>query len=130
MATEIRDFGYLFLNTATIVLIVGIVLCASWIIISHYWVWRRAGWYSVLKWHKNTIHKYGFNDAIHSLKILGLSTVSLVFLIPTASDFLTGLCAVVGACISLFIAALIAERRQHWGILKSSAIEVVLESNQ
>lgn len=130
MATEIKDFGYLFLNAATIVLIIGIVLCASWVLISHFWVWRRAGWSSVWKWHKNTLCKYGFNDVTQSLKILGLSAVSLVFLIPTASDFLTALCAVVGACISLFIAALIAERRQHWGILKSSAIEVVLESNQ
>jgi len=128
MVTEIKDFGYLLLNAVTIANIVGILLCVCWVLISHLWVWRRGGFYSIVNWHKNTIHKYGFNDATHSLKILGLSAVSLVFLIPTASDFLTGLCALVGASISLFIAELIAERRQHWRALKSSAIEVVLEN--
>jgi hypothetical protein len=127
MSHEITGVGYWVLTLMGYVVIFSVVPAVLWIIISNYWVYRRGQLQGLVMWHKRTINVYGFNDAVHSLKILGLSLVTLIFCLPSPSDPLSAFCTLLSTATFLITAALVAERRRHWDMLKTSAREVILE---
>lgn len=127
MLQELRELGYFLMNLTGYVPIFMIIPCILWLIVSNYYVYRRGGVVGLVRWHHNNI-RLGFNDAKNSIGILGLGSLSLMFCIPTAYDLLTSLYTLVSAVLFLMMAALVAERRKHWPMLKASAIEVILET--
>jgi hypothetical protein len=126
MLQELRELGYFFLNLIGYAPIFMVIPCVLWVVVSHYYVYRRGGIAGLVRWHQNNL-RLGFNDAKNSLAILGYGLLSLIFCIPTAYDPLTAFCTLLSAAFFLIMACFIAERRNHWPMLKASAIEVILE---
>ncbi|KAF0843132.1 hypothetical protein FNL37_0549 [Methylovorus glucosotrophus] len=130
MLQAIQEFGIFLdycLNWVTTALVLS---CALWILVTHFWVYRRGGLAGVLRWHRNTKRICGFNDTAYSSAILGLSVVVLAVNMNTPSFFgvTTGL--LLNGMLFLVIAILFGERRKHWQFLKSSACEVILRPYQ
>jgi len=127
MLQTLHEYAFLFLNLMGYVIIFSVVPCVLWVVVSHYYVYRRGGLNGMVRWHQNNIRKYGFNDAVNSLSILGLGLLSLIFCIPSPSDPLTTFSTLLSAAFFGVMAGFVGERRKHWSILKSSAREVILE---
>lgn len=129
MSHEITGVGYWLLMFMGYIIIFSVVPAAFWVIISNWWVLRRGNFKGLITWHKHTIITYGFNDAVHSLKILGLSLVTLILCIPEPSDPISAFSTLLASVTFLITATLVAERRKHWDMLKTSARKVILESS-
>jgi hypothetical protein len=124
---ELHAFAFLFMNLMGYVIIFSVLPCVMWVVISHFYVYRRGGLQGLVRWHE-TIRKYGFNDVSHSLGILGLGLLALIFCIPSPSDMITSFSTLLASIFFGVMAAFVRDRRKHWDIIKSSALEALLES--
>lgn len=125
MLKELHESVFLFMNLMGFVIIITVLLCLIWVVISNYYVFRRGGLDGLVRWHRNNV-RHGYNDVKSSLAILGLGLLSLLFCIPAAHDPLTTFCTLLSAAFFLMMTGFIAERRRNWTMLKASAIEVIL----
>jgi len=129
MLQTLHEYVYFWINLVGFIIIFSLVPCILWVVVSHYYVYRRGGIDGLVRWHQNNIRKYGFNDVVNSLSILGLSLLSLLFTIPTPSpsDLLATFSTFLSAILFVMVAAFVGDRRKHWSMLKVSAREVILE---
>ncbi|MCB5206715.1 MULTISPECIES: hypothetical protein [Methylovorus] len=130
MLQAIQEFG-IFLDSCLNYVVSAVVFsCALWIIVSHFWVYRRGGLAGVFRWYRHTKHICGFNDAAYSSAILGLSAVVLTVNIYTPSFFAVTTGLLLNVMLFFALSILVGERRKHWKVLKSSACEVILRPYQ
>jgi len=128
MLQTLHEYAFLFLDLMGYVIIFSVVPCILWVVVSHYYVYRRGGVDGLVRWHQNNIMKYGFNDVVNSLSILGLGLLALILCIPSPSDPLTTFSTILSGALFGMMAAFVGERRMHWNMIKISAREVILEN--
>lgn len=112
MSHEISEVGYWLLTLTGYVVIFSVVPVVLWMIIVKYLVLRHGSRNSLVAWNKHIINAYGFDDDLHSLKILGLSLVTLILCIPAPSDPISALSTFLSNVTFLITAGLVARRRR------------------
>lgn len=112
MSHEVTEVGYWLLTLTGYVVIFSIVPAVLFMIISKYLVSRHGSRNGLVAWNKHIINTYGFDDDVHSLKILGLSLVTLILCIPAPSDPISALSTFLSNVTFLMTATLVAKRRR------------------
>jgi hypothetical protein len=112
MSHEISEAGYWLLTLTGYVVIFSVVPVVLWMIIVKYWVSRHGCRNSLVAWNKHIINAYGLDDDAHSLKILGLSLVTLILCIPAPFDPISALSTFLSNVTFLITAGLVAKRRR------------------
>jgi hypothetical protein len=112
MSHEISEVGYWLLTLTGYVVIFSVVPVILWMIIVKYLVSRHGSRNTLVAWNKHIINSYGFDDDVHSLKILGLSLVTLILCIPAPSDPISALSTFLSNVTFLITAGLVTKRRR------------------
>lgn len=112
MSHEITEVGYGFLTLTGYVVIFSVVPAVLWMIISKYLISRYGSRNGLVACNKRIINTYGFDDDVHSLKILGLSLLTLILCIPAPSDPTSALSTFLSNVTFLITAALVVKRRR------------------
>lgn len=112
MSHEITEVGYWLLTLTGYVVIFSVVPAVLSLIISKYLVSRYGNRNGLVAWNKHIINTYGFDDDVHSLKILGLSLVTLILCIPAPSDPISAISTLLSNVTFLITVALVAKKRR------------------
>lgn len=123
----IRELAFTVMELGMYFAIAMMLTGALWVLVSHYWVYRQGGLHGVIAWHTHTREQYEFNDLKFSGSILALTVIGIWLCIQDVqSGLVPGLSSMLGALVAFLITGLVAERRRHWELLKSSARQVML----
>jgi uncharacterized membrane protein YphA (DoxX/SURF4 family) len=112
MPHGITEVGYGLLTLTGYLVIFSVVPAVLTLIISKYLVSRDGNPNGLVAWNKRIINTYGFDDDVHTLKILGLSLVTLILCIPAPSDPISALSTFLSNVTFLITAGSVAKRRR------------------
>jgi hypothetical protein len=113
MSHEVTEVGYWLLTLTGYVVIFSVVPAVVWIVISKYLVSPHGSRNGLVVWNQHIINTYGFDDDVHSLKVLGLSFVTLILCIPAPSDPISALSTFLSNLTFLITATLVVAKRRR-----------------